>query len=52
MNGCSDAYVDPASGITLLFSEKQPVDEKALQALLDSYKIKVSDLKTIDKAPY
>ncbi len=52
MDGCSDAYVDPVTGITLLFSEAKEVDEKALQTMLTSYKIKISDLKKVAKLPY
>ncbi|MFM1561179.1 MAG: hypothetical protein ACKJSK_17870 [Roseibacillus sp.] len=52
LDGCSDAYVDPRAGITLLFSEPKEVDEKALQELLKTYKIRISDLKKVDKMPY
>ena len=52
LDGCSDAYVDPRAGITLLFSKPKEVDEKALQELLKTYKIRISDLKKVDKMPY
>lgn len=52
LDGCSDAYVDPDAGITLLFSKEQNLEEKALQDLLSGYKIRVSDLKKVDKLPY
>ena len=52
LEGCSDAYVDPATGITLLFSELKEVNEKDLQQLLSQYKIKVSNLRKVEKLPY
>ena len=52
LDGCSDAYVDPKTGITLLFTKKTEPDEKALQEMLADYKIKVSGLKKVDKLPY
>lgn len=52
LDGCSDAYVDPKAGITLLFSELKEVREADLAALLQPFKIKVSGLKKVDKLPY
>ncbi len=52
LDGCSDAYVDPKAGITLIFAKKAEPDEKALQEMLAAYKIKVSGLKKVEKLPY
>lgn len=52
LEGCSDAYVDPAAGITLLFSEPRELDENDLQKLLSRYKIRVSNLRRVEELPY
>ena len=52
LDGCSDAYVDPKAGITLLFAKNAKPDEEALQEMLAAYKIEVSGLKKIEKLPY
>jgi hypothetical protein len=52
LDGCSDAFVDPVAGITLLFSKAVEVEEKALQTMLTPFKIEVQDLKKVEKPPY
>jgi hypothetical protein len=52
IDGCSDAYVDPKAGITLIFSKPASPDETALQEMLAAYKIEVSGLKKVEKLPY
>jgi hypothetical protein len=52
LDGCSDAYVDPAAGITLLFSKARAVEAKELQDLLTPFKIEVSELKKVEQLPY
>ena len=52
LEGCSDAYVDPKAGITLIFAKPADPDEKALQKMLAGYKIQVSGLKKVEKLPY
>ena len=52
MEGCSDAYVDPLTGITLLFSEPKEVEQAALQAMLKPFKISIGEVAKVDKLPY
>lgn len=52
MEGCSDAYVDPSTGITLLFSEPKEVNKDDLQAMLKAYKIRIGEVVKVDKLPY
>ncbi len=48
----AESHSEVPFGITLLFSEPKEVDEKALQELLKTYKIRISGLKKVDKMPY
>jgi len=52
IEGCSDAYVDPGVGITLLFSIPRALDENSLAALLKPLKVRVSEVKKVNKLPY
>jgi hypothetical protein len=52
LEGCSDAYVDPGVGITLLFSIPRALDENSLAALLKPLKVRVSEVKKVNKLPY
>lgn len=52
LEGCSDAYVDPDTGITLLFSEVRDLDAASLQKLLTPFKIKIGEVTKADKTPY
>ena len=50
--GCSDAYVDPGVGLTLLFSTPRALDEHSLAAILQPLKIRVSEVQQVNKLPY
>jgi hypothetical protein len=52
IEGCSDAYVDPGVGITLLFSIPRALDENSLAAILKPLKVRVSEVEKVNKLPY
>lgn len=52
IEGCSDAYVDPGVGITLLFSIPRALDENSLAAILQPLKVRVSEVKKVNTLPY
>jgi hypothetical protein len=52
LEGCSDAYVDPGVGLTLLFSTPRALDEHSLAAILQPLKIRVSEVQQVNKLPY
>lgn len=52
LEGCSDAYVDPLTGITLLFSKPSQLEQDTLQAILKAYKIEIGKVAQVDQLPY
>ncbi len=52
MENCIAAHVCPDSGITLFFSKEAGLEEKPLQELLKPYRLRISEIKTLDQPPY
>ena len=52
LDGCIAAHVCPKEGLTLLFSKETEVTEESLTTLLKSYKVRISEFKKLEQAPY